>query len=1781
MRKVFTCCLLALIIAGETLYAQSGNTLQELKIQERQVSLQNELPELRKYLKDVLGRSKWVMAYIRFSAGPDKQKLSASGIHIQDYIGQNVYSVLFRSDIETAILQSAGVSAWAAPVPADKINPWLLDESNITGENIDVLVSVTRQMSPADLASALQEYGIPVPVEQPWKSQDIWKLEIPKIILNRLAASGFVRFVNPEFKPQALHQQAMGFTNTQAAHQPLSVGGYNLHGEGVTIGVGDDTDPAHVDYTDRVNSFNPVYSGTHGLHTTGTVSGNGIRDERYRGFASKCNLISDFFSQVMANGSIYHQDFNMVISSNSYGNVLGNCSYAGTYDVYSQFTDQQMRDHPNLLNVFAAANDGYLTCSPYPLGYATVTAAFATAKNGLTVANIGKSRHIPNSATSRGPVKDGRLKPEITAVGDHLYSTIDNDNYAWNSGTSMSCPNVAGASGLLYQRYRQLFAGADPQSALVKLLMMNGATDLDIPGPDFTYGFGLMNTGRSLRMMDSTWYFTNTINTTQEHTYTFTVPANTAQAKVMLYWNDAPAAPLSATTLVNDLDLTVTTPASATLLPLILNPAPGQVTAAAVQGADHVNNVEQVTLNNPAPGTYTIKVKGFNVPEINQEYFVAYDFIADGITLQYPFGGEALNTTDSMVIYWEASAGTNPFTISYSTNNGGTWNTINNNIGPDERTYIWFPPAIASDQCLVRINRNSTAQQSQSKLFTMIGRPVASLNPIAEQCPGSIRFNWNTIAGAGSYRVFRKLGDDMVAVATIPGTDYTFNGLTPDSTYWVAVAPVINGKIGMRSVALSRKPADGGCSGAAHGDLMLAQIVNPQSGRKFTSTELSASQLLKVIISNFDDQAANNYRISYRVNGNPWISQSYTDVISPVGSRLITIANNLNLSAVGTYTITVAVTNLAVADPVTGNDTLVLTVKQLDNPVINLSGGYEERFETVNNLNLTGAALMGINGADRWDFTQSKPKGRIRSFVNSDITIEGNRSMSLDNAFNQRFDIPGSSYNTLTGTFNLSTYNTTNWEVRCEFDYLMHGFPKFDTGNKAWVRGNDTDPWLPLLSYQIDTNNLGVIYNSGTLSLTDILTAGGQTFSSSTQVRFTQYDTSRIAATYFGNGVTMDNFKLYTVTDDVHLMSVDSIYHYNCGLSNAVPLKVTLRNGVNNTVYNIAVSYQLDNQPVVTEMIDSIIGKDTLSYTFIQTADLSANMDYNLSTWVYVATDTYRLNDSIMNFRIRNQPVVAAYPYLEDFESDEGFFYAEGSNSSWEYGTPASSKIDHAASGTKAWKTTLAGTYNKQEMSYLYSPCFDISGLAMPTLSFSLATDVEPPGNAVFDIAYVEYSNDGYTWQRLGQAGQGTNWYNNDSIQAWTKEGETYWHVATIPLPQSGNIVSFRFVMKSDQGSEYEGVALDDIHIYDLQHPIFNQEQFPAAVSQNVAAGQTANFVSGNNIGVTLVNSTSSLGNTSVQAYKHAQFINADSTQYYLPKNFTIQTANAPGDSLIVRLYVPDEAMRTVREDAACYSCSKPVEVYQMGITKYDDPDKSRENNTLEDNLNGTYTYIPEAKVRWVPYDIGYYAETKVKSFSEFWFNDGGPTHDQPLPVNLFDFTASHYGVRYAQLNWASFIDVQTQKYDLQRADASLNFHTFATVNAVGANGNNYNYIDTPALQGPSVFYRVKYTLLNGNEHVSLIRRLDWDGSGGTINVYPNPVRNGILTIEWFKGNGEPLEWGLYNIIGQQINHGKIENNPYSGKQTLDMNELAISSGMYLLKIHSGKDKWEFKLVYQ
>ena len=84
------------------------------------------------------------------------------------------------------------------------------------------------------------------------------------------------------------------------------VGGYNLKGEGVVIGVGDNADPQyHVDFTGRLINFGPAGYTYHGTHVHGTVGGGGIVGEQYSGYAPKSTIVSQDLSGIISNAPTY------------------------------------------------------------------------------------------------------------------------------------------------------------------------------------------------------------------------------------------------------------------------------------------------------------------------------------------------------------------------------------------------------------------------------------------------------------------------------------------------------------------------------------------------------------------------------------------------------------------------------------------------------------------------------------------------------------------------------------------------------------------------------------------------------------------------------------------------------------------------------------------------------------------------------------------------------------------------------------------------------------------------------------------------------------------------------------------------------------------------------------------------------------------------------------------------------------------------------------------------------------------------------------------------------------------------------------------------------------------------------------------------------------------------------------------------------------------------------------------------------------------------------------
>lgn len=112
----------------------------------------------------------------------------------------------------------------------------------------------------------------------------------------------------------------------------------------------------------------------------------------------------------------------------------------------------------------------------------TIKAALVSGKevtvgfDGQYVETPSPSAGTMSSFTSWGPTPNLDFKPEITAPGGNIFSTLNNDGYGLMSGTSMAAPHVAGGTALVMERVNEEFGltGA-ARVQFAKNLMMNTA----------------------------------------------------------------------------------------------------------------------------------------------------------------------------------------------------------------------------------------------------------------------------------------------------------------------------------------------------------------------------------------------------------------------------------------------------------------------------------------------------------------------------------------------------------------------------------------------------------------------------------------------------------------------------------------------------------------------------------------------------------------------------------------------------------------------------------------------------------------------------------------------------------------------------------------------------------------------------------------------------------------------------------------------------------------------------------------------------------------------------------------------------------------------------------------------------------------------------------------------------------------------------------------------------------------------------------------------------------
>ena len=410
----------------------------------------------------------------------------------------------------------------------------------------------------------------------------------------------------------------------------------------------------------------------HGTHVAGSVLGDGTDSSgSIKGMAPEARLYFQSVGSWCANNPVGEQNTLLGIPTNKtdlfrfaaengsrvHTNSWGsNCS--GTcfseYTIGSLQADIAAREYANMTILFSAGNSGTDANSNGEVDFDSLGNP-ATAKNVFTVGASENNRPTITSKwgtmfspnpfpanpikddkaadnisgmtgfSSRGPVDDGRIKPDIAAPGSFILSTKSRSagacgwgthsaNYCYMGGTSMSTPLTAGATALLLEHLIDNRGHQDPSSALVKAIFATSAHDMmgqysDVTNgagetaPNNHEGWGLVDLRNAL---NATFIENESVSTSGNRGWSFNIPNSAPDLNIVLSWTDPESTTVASTNLVNDLDLAVKDP-SGTWTEL----------------SNNLDNLRGLKFSNPAQGTWEVHVNGTNVPRGPQFFALA------------------------------------------------------------------------------------------------------------------------------------------------------------------------------------------------------------------------------------------------------------------------------------------------------------------------------------------------------------------------------------------------------------------------------------------------------------------------------------------------------------------------------------------------------------------------------------------------------------------------------------------------------------------------------------------------------------------------------------------------------------------------------------------------------------------------------------------------------------------------------------------------------------------------------------------------------------------------------------------------------------------------------------------------------------------------------------------------------------------------------------------------------------------------------------------------------
>jgi hypothetical protein len=597
------------------------------------------------------------------------------------------------------------------------------------------------------------------------------------LILNEMLNDPNVLFIDLSGKP--ITEAGIDFVNPAFNRITKVHARYSsLTGESEKISIKEKKfDPENIDLIKRsfTTSLTPSEITQHATTMATLIAGAGNSSIQSVGVAPAAEITSSDFDNLLPDPDQIFIANEIYVQNHSYGVLIENY-YGNEAAAY----DAQVNNNPTLMHVFSAGNLGHSKPSDGQykgLSYANLSGNFKQAKNIILTTAVDTSLLV-NSLNSKGPAYDGRLKPELAAYGQ--------------GGTSDAASLVTGVSALIQEKYKSIH-GELPLASTIKAILIATADDIGQPGIDYTYGYGSVNAYKAIKVIEESKTFEVNIASNDFITLPITVNPNTTILKVAVVWNDPAAPQNSSKALIHDFDCMLNDGINA-YFPWVLSsyPLPDSLLSPAKRKEDHLNNVEYITIDNPASGSYTLNITSPVLTTDNQKVSVVYWTEKKIFEWDYPLSADALQAKAKQTLLWNYPHNENA-DLFYQLNNGD-WQTLKENLNLSSYFHWTLPDTLATAKLKMVIDDDEYLSDE------FIISPLPKLN-VSFNCEHDFSLSWKEQENADNYTLYT-LGERYLE-QKITTADTSVQLTKNTNGFYFAVAPTLNGLTGSRSQTIN------------------------------------------------------------------------------------------------------------------------------------------------------------------------------------------------------------------------------------------------------------------------------------------------------------------------------------------------------------------------------------------------------------------------------------------------------------------------------------------------------------------------------------------------------------------------------------------------------------------------------------------------------------------------------------------------------------------------------------------------------------------------------------------------------------------------------------------------------------------------------------------------------------------------------------------------------------------------------------------------------------------